>query len=82
MAGILERMGWSQKRASENSFLTIKVDRKLLELQTAEDILAEIFGVSVSEVKEMILNRYEEVCDRDNSPDEWPREFWVGENAD
>ena len=84
MAGVLEMIGWPQKKALENSFptMTIKVDRRILELQTAKEILAEIFGVSISEIERTLLNRYDEECYRDNSPEEWPQEFWLEESAD
>ena len=79
MAGILERIHWPQKRALGDSTLAHRVDRRILELQTAKEILAEIFGVGVSDVEEMILNRYEEACYKNDEPEEWPQELWVGE---
>jgi hypothetical protein len=79
MAGVLERIRWPQKRASENSLPAPRVDRRILELQVAKEILAEIFGVRASDVEEMITNRYEEACYRNNEPEEWPQELWVGE---
>ncbi len=79
MAGILERIHWPQKRALADSTPAPRVDRRILELQTAKEILAEIFGVGVSDVEEMILNRYEEACYRNDGPEEWPQELWVGE---
>lgn len=51
-----------------------------MELQAAKEILAEIFGVSISDVEEMILNRYEDACYRNNSREEWPREFCLEYN--
>jgi hypothetical protein len=81
MAGVLERIGWPPKRASKNSLPAPRVDRRILELQAAKEILAEIFGVRASDVEEMILNRYEEACYRNNEPEEWPQELWVGDNA-
>jgi hypothetical protein len=77
MAGILERIHWPQKRALGDSTLAHSVDRRILELQTAKEILAEIFGVGVSDVEEMILNRYEEACYRNDGSEEWPQELWV-----
>jgi|WetSurSiteA1Bulk_404760.scaffolds.fasta_scaffold05711_3 hypothetical protein len=79
MAGILERIHWPQKRALGDSSPAPKVDRRILELQTAKEILAEIFGVGVSDVEEMMLSRYDETCCRIDEPGEWPRELWVGE---
>jgi len=80
MAGVLERIRWSPKKASESSSPAPRVDRRILELQAAKEILAEIFGVRIQDVEEMILNRYEEACYRNNKSDEeWPQEFWVDE---
>jgi hypothetical protein len=45
MAGVLERIGWSPKKALENSSPAPRADRRILELQAAKEILAEIFGV-------------------------------------
>ena len=78
MGGILEKIHWPQKRAPADSSPAHKVDRRILELQTAKEILAEIFGVGISDVEEMILNRYEEDCYRNDGPEEWPQELWVG----
>ncbi len=54
------------------------VDPMILELQAAKEILAEVFRVRVSEVDEMILNRYDDVRYEENSSEDgemWPREF-------
>ena len=64
MAGVLERIRWSPKRISKNSSPSLRVDRRILELQVAKEILAEVFDVGVKDVEEMILNRYEEACYR------------------
>ena len=61
-----------------------KVDLRILELQTAKEILAEIFSVRISDVEEMIQNRYEEPCYGNNSYEEteqWPQEFVLGESS-
>ncbi len=79
MAGVLERIRWPQKRASENRLPAPRVDRRILELQAAKEILAEIFGVRASDVEEMIMNRYEEACYRNNEPEEWPLEFCLSD---
>jgi hypothetical protein len=44
------------------------VDSKILQLQQAKEILAEIFGIEIWEVEEMIQARMEERV-------EWPDEF-------
>ena len=79
MAGVLERIRWPQKRAViGHSSSAPKVDLRVLELQAAKEILAEIFGVRMSDVEEMIQNRYEEPCYGNNNYEEteqWPQEF-------
>jgi hypothetical protein len=79
MAGILERIHWPQKRALGDNSPDPKVDRRILELQAAKEILAEIFGVRASDVEEMIMNRYEEACYRNNELEEWPLEFCLSD---
>ena len=83
MAGVLERLRWPQKRAIiGNSSSAPRVDLRTLELQAAKEILAEIFGVRISDVEEMILNRYDKVCYAKPSYEEnkqWPREFVLNE---
>ncbi len=54
--------------------------QKVLELQTAKEILAETFRISLPEVEEMIQNRFEEACSQGGRQADdglWPREFWV-----
>jgi hypothetical protein len=81
MAGVLEMIRWPQKRPIVALVPLPRVDRKVLELQVAKEILAEVFQVRVSEVEEMIQNRYDEVRCVENSYEEeqWPREFRLGE---
>jgi hypothetical protein len=82
MAGVLERIRWPQKKLVVGlSSSAPKVDLRVLELQAAKEILAEIFGVRISDVEEMIQIRYEEVCCKANDyekTDQWPREFLLG----
>ena len=49
-----------------------------MELEAAREILAEVFGVRLSEVDEMIWNRVE-VEDERRLKEEgsWPQEFWL-----
>ena len=53
MAGVLEQLIRPQKMA------VVHCNPKALELQTAKEILAEVFKVRLSEVDEMIRNRFE-----------------------
>ena len=78
------RIRWPQKRSiiGHSSVALSKVDLRVLELQAAKEILAEIFGVRNSDVEEMIQNRYEEACYVKPSYEEteqWPREFMLKE---
>ena len=53
------------------------MSQKALELVAAREILAEVFGVGLSEVDEMIRSRFEA---EDMGPKErwqWPQEFRV-----
>jgi len=80
MAGVLERMRRPRKELVKPYEPLSAASLKVLELQTAKEILAETFRISIPEVEEMILNRFE-----DANPQEcgqvvegiWPQEFWV-----
>jgi len=50
MAGVLGQLFRPQK--------TVVQDRRAMELEAAMEILAEVFGVKLSEVDEMIENRF------------------------
>ena len=78
MGGVLERIRWPQKRSAIALLPPPPIDPMILELQAAKEILAEVFRVRVSEVDEMILNRYDDVRHEENSSEDgemWPREF-------
>jgi hypothetical protein len=65
MAGVLEQLLRPQKKA---------MSQKAMELQTAKEILAEVFRVRFSEVDEMIQNRFEAaVVSKEEGL--WPAEF-------
>ena len=76
MAGVLEQLIRPQKKAMHRSEL------KAMELQTAKEILAEVFRVRLSEVDEMIQNRFEATSSEGVVSKEeglWPQEFWLEE---
>jgi hypothetical protein len=80
MTGVLEQLIRPQKRAVVHC--TSRVNPKALELQTAKEILAEVFRVRLSEVDVMIKNRFEAASSEDMGSKEngpWPQEFWLGE---
>ena len=64
MSGVLEHLFRPQKKA--------------MELQTAKEILAEVFQVRPSEVDEMIRCRSEAGERGSNDGGLWPQEFWLG----
>ena len=71
MAGVLGQLFRPQKNA-------VYRDPKAMELETAKEILAEVFRVRLSEVDEMIQNRFEEVHSQEVCSDEdgqWPQGF-------
>ena len=72
MAGVLAQLFWPQKAAVQ--------DRRAMELEAAREILAEVFGVKLSEVDEMIRSRFEkDPSQEDNSKGDrlWPQELWI-----
>ena len=68
MAGVLEFMRRSRKKLVSQHLPLNTYHPKVLELQTAKELLAETFGISVLEVEEMIQLRCEE-------RDMWPESF-------
>jgi len=80
MAGVLEQLIRPQKRAVMHC--TSRMNPKALELQMAKEILAEVFRVRLSEVDEMIQNRFDEVHSQEACGEKdglWPQEFWLDE---
>ena len=51
------------------------MSQKAMELEAAREILAEVFGVRLSEVDEMIRGRFE--AEDGGSKGLWPQEFWL-----
>jgi hypothetical protein len=70
MAGVFELLR-PQKRA------VVHCNPKALELQTAKEILAEVFKVRLSEVDEMIQNRFRADNTVSKEDGMWPQELWV-----
>jgi len=72
MAGVFGQLFRPHKKAMYR-------DPKAMELETAKEILAEVFRVRISEVDEMIQNRFEAVDNEDIGSEEnellWPQEF-------
>ena len=69
MAGVFEQLFRPQKKA---------MSQKAMELEAVREILAEVFGVRLSEVDEMIWSRFEaEDKMRPKEEGSWPQEFWL-----
>jgi hypothetical protein len=76
MARVLEliriRSSQNQRRLVKRFEKAPRVNPKVLELQTAMEILAEVFSIRISEVEEMLLQRSEKM-------EQWPEGFWLAE---
>ncbi|MGD0953719.1 MAG: hypothetical protein ABR985_15245 [Methanotrichaceae archaeon] len=73
---------WSWKREARIFEPRQKVNSRLLELETAKSILAEVFHARPSDVEDMIQKRREENSWIDKRPpdeEQWPREFCLDE---
>jgi len=69
---------WPQKRSVSALDPLPRVNPKILQLQAAKEILAEVFQVRISDVDEMILSRYEVHFEENSCPEDgepWPKEF-------
>ena len=71
MAGVLGQLIGPQQKAMHRS------DLKAMELQTAKEILAEVFRVRLSDADEMIQNRFQAEDMGSNEGRLWPQEFWL-----
>ena len=70
----------SRKQPVKSGVPLDAIPSKVLELETAKEILAEVFRVRLSEVDEMIESRFETTCYGDVNSNEdrlWPQEFWL-----
>jgi len=52
-------------------------DRIDMELEAAIEILAEVFGIGHSEVKEMMSSRFQAGSEAKLEDGRWPQELWV-----
>ena len=69
MAEVLEQLFRRQR--------TTIYGRKEMELEAAIEILAEVFGIGHSEVKEMISSRFQAGSEAKLEDGRWPQELWV-----
>lgn len=70
MAGVLEQTRRPRRQLVRRNVTMPGIDPKVLQLQAAKEILAEVFGIRTSNVEEMLQERYEEKV-------EWPQEFHI-----
>ena len=73
MAGVLEQLFRPQKATVEHC--NSRMSPTAMELEAAREILAEVFGVRLSEVDEMIQNRFEAEDRGSKEEGLWPQEF-------
>lgn len=66
MAGVLEQLFRPQKKA---------MSQKAMELEAAREILAEVFGVRLSDIDDMIRVRFESEDKGSKEDGLWPQEF-------
>jgi hypothetical protein len=67
MARVLVQLGWPFQRRPKvepRVFPSYRIDLKCLELETAKEILSEVFGTTPREVEVMISQR---LADRDDT---------------
>ena len=76
MAAVFELLGPRKRATSQGTF---RKDGRALELQTAKEILAEVFGIRISEVDEMIANRFLDCHECQKEKGLWPQEFRLEE---
>lgn len=72
MAGVLEQIRRPRRQLVGHNVPMPGINPKVLQLQAAKEILAEVFSIRTSEVDEMLKQRDEEKM-------EWPREFCLAE---
>ena len=83
----IELMKWPWRRKEKLCESRIRTNSKLMELETAKEILAEIFHTRPADVEEMIQSRLEERSlpkEKDIWPEEhgeklWPATFCLGD---
>jgi hypothetical protein len=72
-------MRWPWRRRAQLIDPGLPPNLRVIELQTAKEILAEVFHARPGEVEEMIQMRLEESRPEEREEGLWPREFCLGE---
>ena len=70
----IELMKWPWRRKEKLCVTRIRTNSKLMELETAKEILAEIFLIQPADVEEMIQSRLEEERSLSEEENIWPEE--------
>jgi hypothetical protein len=73
---------WSWRRESKPPEPIRMANIRRLELETAKEILKEVFHARPSDIEDMIQSRLEEKHwnnERWTNEELWPQEFWVGD---
>ncbi|NPV62626.1 MAG: hypothetical protein HPY61_08345 [Methanotrichaceae archaeon] len=79
MAGVLRQFSWPFARKGEICGPRLMpADPRVPELETAKEILAEVFEIETVEVEEMIRKRCEDAF-QGKVRDLWPDRLWVKE---
>lgn len=60
MAGVLEQLRRPRRKLVRVSVPLAEINPKVLELQAAKEILAEVFGINMSEIDKVLKLRCEE----------------------
>ncbi len=82
MAGVLEQFRWPFSKRAElygSDFVPVPANPRLQQLHEAKEILAEVLGIDIREVEEMIQSRMEVRTWRYEGEKEefWPEMLWV-----
>jgi hypothetical protein len=72
-------MRWTWKQRAKLIEPRRAISTRVMELETAKEILAEVFHARPGEVEEMIKSRLEESEQVEREEGRWPQEFWLGE---
>ncbi len=77
MSGVFQQIRWPLKKRHESCGSDpAVVDPRLMQLQEAKEILAEVLGIDVFEVDEMIRCRGKD-GNRQEVAERWPEMLWV-----
>jgi hypothetical protein len=76
MAAVLKLLRPRKRETMQDTF---RKGGRALELKAAKEILAEVFGIRIFEVDEMIANRFSDCHECRKEMELWPQEFQLEE---